>query len=230
MRVMCGSDFNLDVEQRMMETLVSLIGEAGLIYNPPGELGDYPGGTADCFQNGRMMLDMMAWHQRDHDPAWLGRLQGMAEGLDEMAIHRDDRAYYPNECGWSREAGWKLTRRGGEAYFPYSPPEEPSREQQGVEGTVKGHMGYVARALARWYAKSGDEKALELARRVVNFMLKPGMWEPGQPTDLVGPEHGIFGGHFHFLSRSAANMGVAVNPGAMQLTLMLCLVHSTASA
>ncbi|MHB0879022.1 MAG: glycoside hydrolase family protein [Anaerolineae bacterium] len=193
MRVMCGSDQNLDVERAMMEAMLSLIGDDGLQYAPADDdwAGAYPLG------NGRMMLAMSYWHQRDHDAAWLPRIAGIAAGLSKIALYRGDYAYYPLESSYRADGDWHFTTRDGQAYFDYHAPDEPARDQQGIEGGVRESVGNPLRGLVRWYETSGDAGALELAGKLVRYMLKPGFWEAGRVIDLVGPEHAEFIGHFH---------------------------------
>ena len=193
MRVMCGSQWNTDIERSMMEAQLSLVGEDGLHYNPPEDdwAGAYP------LLNGRLMLAMSYWHQRDRDSAWLRMVERTAERLRAIAIYRGDYAYYPPEAGYTAEGGWRFTTRKGKAFFDYHPPDEPARDQQGIEGGIKENEGNPVRALVRWYEMSGDEKALGLAGKLVTFMMKPAFWEPGRVIDLSGPEHAEFIGHFH---------------------------------
>ncbi|MHB1296755.1 MAG: glycoside hydrolase family protein [Anaerolineae bacterium] len=193
MRAMCGSDLNLGAEQGLMESLLARIRSDGLLYSP--ETDDWAGAYA--FTNARTILAMMAWHQRDGDPAWLKRIEQLSQGIERIVIERDDYAYYPPECGYSAEKGWTFTKRPGTAYYRYTPPDEPTRDQQGIEGTVKGEQGSQIRCLARWYAQSGDKRALEVAGKLTRFVLKPDFWEPGYPPALVGPEHARYEGHVH---------------------------------
>jgi hypothetical protein len=53
------------------------------------------------------------------------------------------------------------------------------------------------RALVARYRLDRDPAALDVARRVVRFMLKPGMWEDAGAEGYAGNEHGVFAGHFH---------------------------------
>jgi hypothetical protein len=50
------------------------------------------------------------------------------------------------------------------------------------------------RALSRWYAMTGDQKALDLATKLVNFLLHPRWWGVAsgapEPEAVVGHEHG----------------------------------------
>ena len=71
---MSGSKLNLDIEQKMMDAMVGMIGEDGLYWVPPASSHDAepwrPVGKADtcAFGDGRMMLAMIAWYERSKDP------------------------------------------------------------------------------------------------------------------------------------------------------------------
>jgi hypothetical protein len=145
------------------------------------------------------MLTMAAWHERDGNAAWPELIREMGHGLDEIAIRRHDYAYYPLESGYSTRGEWTFTRRGAGRceFFPYTPPEEPAREQAGHEGTVKFDMAVPIRGLVKCYHLTGDERALDVARRLANFCLLPTMWQDGWEYGICGHEHGIWAGHFH---------------------------------
>ena len=164
MRQMCGDELNLDVEKAMMQAFLDRIGEHGLLYYPSIS-PDQPPDTAYALGCARMILAMAAWYDRDGDSVWLDLMRDMAHGLGRMAIRRWHYAYFPLESGYSPEGTWVFTQRGGgrAEHFPYTPPDEPAREQQGHEGTVKFEAGTAARALVRAYELTGDDQSLELA-------------------------------------------------------------------
>ena len=58
-------------------------------------------------------------------------------------------------------------------------------------------IGLPLRAFSRWYAVSGDKKALDMAHRLAAFMLKPTMWTARGEEMSVSAEHGRWKGHFH---------------------------------
>ena len=198
MREMCGDRLNLDVEQAMMEALVGRIGAHGLLYYPPISPCNPPN-TALAMACARFILAMAAWHDRDGDPAWLDLITEMAHGLDRMAIRHYDYAFYPSESGFSPEGQWAFRQSDdeGPTYFPYTPPDEPAREQQGKEGSIKSDMGNVLRGLMRAYGLTGDEQTLDLARQLAAYCLLPTMWEDGWQWGILGHEHGLWAGHFH---------------------------------
>ena len=197
LRAMTDDDRDLAVEQAMMNSLLERIGPDGLLYHPPAS-PDIPPGTAYPANCARMILAMDAWHERDGDPAWIDRIRAMATGLAGVAISRNHCAYYPPESGWAGGT-WSFTQRGAgrTEFYPYSPPDEPSRDQQGHEGAVKLDNALPIRGLVRACVLTGDEALLEAARRVAAFCLLPGMWEQEPGWGISGHEHGLFAGHFH---------------------------------
>ena len=220
MRAMCGDELNLHVEQAMMQSLVDRIGPRGLLYHPPTS-PDHPPDAASPFACGRMMLTMAAWHERDGDPAWRDLIREMGHGLDEIVIRRYDYAYYPLESGYSARGEWTFTRRGAgrRDFFPYTPPEEPAREQAGHEGTVKFDMAVPIRGLVKSCQLTGDERALDVARRLAAFCLLPTMWQDGWENGITGHEHGLWAGHFHgnvMALRGLLDLAVATGDGKLK--------------
>jgi len=208
MRVMSGSDKNLDIENGMIKSMVSNISEDGLYYakakkerpwhegvghvyrTPDGQVVRVGEDFANVYGNSRMMLAMMAWYQKEQDAAWKSRISNMADKMIEIAQKKEDYAYYPDagigEAFSYPKSGWTNT-------------DEPQTERMGAEGSMfMYHCGPI-RAMSRWYAMSGDERALEFAGKLVNFVLKPKFWGVlgPEPNQVVGAERGHFIGHHH---------------------------------
>lgn len=201
MRAMCGDDVNLDVERAMMESLVSLIDEDGLLYtlpNTPARRGGVADGReyaetdeahTSPYGNARMMQAMLFWHQRDGDPAWLPRVQRMADGLRKVTVFKDNYAYYPDggaafDFSYLKESGYRNT-------------SEPSTSSEGFEGAPLFYNSNQISALSLWYKTSGDERALDLAARITRFVRQPRFWHEGDSPDIIGRERGHWQGHFH---------------------------------
>jgi hypothetical protein len=113
----------------------------------------------------------------------------MAHGIADMAIDKGDYAYYPDGRigeAFSRPAsGWRDTT-------------EPTVEKMGAEGSMIMYHGGQIRALSRWHAMSGDRRSIEMARKLVRFVLERKFWGvEGEQATLRGAEHGHFHGHFH---------------------------------
>jgi len=195
LRTMCGSDENIDVERNIMKALLSEVAADGVMYYPFGG-HSAPEGTAYPVVNGLMALAVKAWHERDGNPAWDEHFRSLCRGLKKMAIRVEDRAYYPPESGFRSDGTWHWNTRG-EAKIPYTPPEEPHLDWQGLEGAVKWEHSHGLRALVKDYVDHDDRDSLELARALTRFCLKETLWEDTSKLKFPGFEHGFFAGHFH---------------------------------
>jgi len=204
MRVMSGSDQNLDVERKMMEAILALTdSEDGLFYLPVEDMKMKPWDRRAFYPiarepitsplgNARQILAMAAWYQRDRDRVWLERMHKTARGLGKCAVYKDDYAFYP---------------LGGEGmefsylkYSGYKDASEPKGEHEGgiAEGSVLCFQGHQIRALSRWYLMSGDKQALDLAGRLSRFVMKPQFWGAQADSNwIVGPERAHYDGHQH---------------------------------
>jgi hypothetical protein len=184
MRVMSGSKLNLDIEQKMMDAMVGMIGEDGLYWVPPASSHEAepwrPVGRADtcAFGDGRMMLAMIAWYERSKDPIWLERIRKMGQGLSKTAVHKDGYAFFPCMGGSGSMAEENILKS--------------------YDGPVC--QGQPIRALARYYEISGDQEALAFARELVNFSIKSQLWSPRDQKEfkwVESSEHGHFQGQPH---------------------------------
>ena len=85
--------------------------------------------------------------------------------------------------------GWREARKSDHG------PLEPERVEMQVNGNV-------LRALSQWYAQSGDENTKQLAGKLSQFMLKPGLWgnNGNGPTMVDAYEHAKWYSHFHWFT------------------------------
>ena len=111
----------------------------------------------------------------------------MVDGLVQIAVYRDDYAYYPDGgfaevCSYPR-SGWLNT-------------DEPQSEYDCAEGSITCYYADLMRALPNWYRESGDEQALDLAGRLGRFSMKPRFWGGNpEPVMVAGNELGHFNHH-----------------------------------
>jgi len=246
MRIMCGSDVHADVEAAHRSELMSrLCLEDGLYYNVvredrPWSLGYNPafdgnlGG--DDLSNvgacGRMLRALVTWREREGDPGLDPHIRALVRGLSNVAVCRDDYAFYPMGVGepFSRpRAGWPDA-------------EEPVSETEGGEGSVVAYHGNQIQGLMRWYALSGDAQALALAGKLARFCVLPRFWggivdlegsgahlvghvAPGRsdPPGVAGAEQGHWYTHFH--ARAIALRGVLEYARATQDARMMEFVR-----
>lgn len=209
MRIMTGSDLNLDAEQGLMDGVVEDIAEDGLFYSRRTDRRPWHEGLFHVFKDGdtvrlinedfanpygnaRLMLAMRAWYQRDHNPKWLKLMGGIAQGLTKIAIHRDDYAYFPEsrvaEAFSYPKSGWKNT-------------DEPASQYAGKQGdtgdsNIFMYHGSQIWALSLLYRLNNDPEVIKFAREIVNFVLKPKFWGvEGEPEFLDGVRNAHWTGH-----------------------------------
>ena len=203
LRLMSGSEQNLEREAKMIGMMVSHLGEDdGLYWVLPSP--DKPWLGPEEYKpyvyvhgQARMMRAMLAWYQYTGEPAWKRRIDKMVEGMNQIVEHKGDYAYFPIR-GWmdgeyfrscySKNRGWKDR-------------SEPATEKAGEEGSLFNHQGHTPGVLANWYLLSGNTRAIQLAGKLVRFLTKPKFWElPGTNDPLVfgySAENAHWSGHFH---------------------------------
>jgi hypothetical protein len=201
LRNMTGSTHHADIEGGMIHSILANTAEDGLIYDRvdprrPWNVGvgygkkswneDY----ANIAGNGRLACGMDWYHQLTGDPVWLKAMERACVRIAELAVHKDNFAYYPNVgCGndfsWPRTSGWVHT-------------DEPQGPQEGGEGVSAFYLALPIRGMVRWYKRSGDERMLDTSRRLARFVMKPKFWGGAVELDpSYGPARAHWWGHFH---------------------------------
>jgi hypothetical protein len=196
MRVMSGSNLRADYDRKMLEYVTRNIDDQGFLWlkKREGARGDAAAEEDQCWPvvQGRLIVALLDWHKYDGDPNWVKIVDDLSRGLAKIALRNDDRVWYHTAY---RRTGWlpdetpsaSITGAAGQHMTDSEPPKE-----------IFFNIGLPLRAFSRWYAESGDRKALETAQGLARFMLKPAMWgtEEG-PTMAVAAEHAFWAGHFH---------------------------------
>jgi hypothetical protein len=178
-RTACGSTENEEVDRTWMAgPVLKAIGPDGLVYIP---LGDRPWGRTNIFMpqqraflpNGssvpledpsvsqiasaytcqRVISAMTIYYSRDENPMWKATIEKMIRRLSQLAIHRDDYAYYPD--GMLQPNG---------TYGSYA--EMPT----GVKSIEWGGNGRLIQSLSQFYLVTGHEPALELAAKLTRYL------------------------------------------------------------
>jgi hypothetical protein len=198
-RLMTGSTQNLDYEAKMLDMMVSMLGEDGLQWNS-ADLAEKPWMKIPepfiyVHGQGRMMRAMIAWYQYTGDPVWKQRIDRMVIGMDKIVVHKDDYAYIPILGFYEGEYLQSCYTRNG-----WKDTAEPLNEKAGEEGSLFNQQGHIPGALANWYMLTGNEQALRLSGQLVRFYTKPKFWadwKGGEYPKVEGAEHAHWQGHFH---------------------------------
>ena len=193
MRVMSGSTQNADVDDKMLDALLRDIESDGLwwlkVEGRPWRTDTFKVDQSWPVAHARLMVALLDRYDNDHDDKWLKIVDRMASGMADIALRKDDRAWY--RTAYTR-SGWK------EHPDSFSNTQENSRTIEEPDEENFYNIGLPLRAFSRWYAISGDKKALEMADRLARFLMKRSMWGNGEgPTMVDGPEHAHWKDHFH---------------------------------
>jgi len=207
LRVMSGSKHNQDYDAKMLEACTRGVEDDGLWWlatkDRPWRLNstNQPGGTEGgrdivCVQaQSRLMVALMdCWSKYDRDSKWLDLTGRMSDGLAKIAMQNDDLAWYHYIY---HRTGWPGNQ---------DPNGNPDPTGAGGGGFIYTD-GHPLRAFSRWYAVSGDKKALDMAQRLTRFLLRPEVWGNGEgPTTVDAAAHGLWKGHYHSHSMGMAGL------------------------
>lgn len=210
LRLMSGSDQDQNIEAGFMDAMIRNMSDDGLIYDRaiasrPWNVGvsyglpDWDEDYANMAGNGRGLVGLIFQYQKTQDDTYKKLAKKMTERMFELAIVRDDIAYYPNpglgnDFSYPRHSGWKTT-------------EPPQRSNEGFEGATLFYLLQPVRGFTRYCQLTGDERFLELSGKFAHLALQSKFW--GADNDMnqtAGAERGHFKGHFH--GRLAAIRGL----------------------
>jgi hypothetical protein len=178
-RTACGSTENAEVDHTWMANWVLKgLGPDGLLYVPmggrpwgrmsvlmPGQQAFRPDGTGvavddpsisqigSAYTCQRVIPPMTLYYMRDQNPMWKAAIEKMIERLNELAIRRDDYAFWPSGV---------LTPNGSYG----SHREMPT----GISCIEWGGNGRIIQALAQYYRVTGYEPAIQLADRITKYI------------------------------------------------------------
>ena len=201
LRCMSGSSEHRAEEEGLLQTVLKNISDDGLIYDQkrpdrPWNVGVGYGRKSwdedySCLAgDGRLLCAMDFYAQLTGDDLFPRQMKRTAERMLELAVTRGDFAYYPNVgCGndfsYPRHSGWTHT-------------DEPASAQEGSEGATTFYLSQPVRGLVRWYQRSGDQRFLDMSRKMVNFVTQPKYWGGVvEQEQAFGASRGHFWGHFH---------------------------------
>ncbi|HEY0866881.1 MAG TPA: hypothetical protein VGE01_05870, partial [Fimbriimonas sp.] len=176
-RDMTGDTHGAEVEAGYRRLLLeSLDPKDGLAYRPANA---WSVREAEMFDQTRALTALVTWYMKDRDPGIRRRIDDMVRGLWSIGVHI-------------------VKRRPGYAYcyYPY-----PAWLGDGWNPAVPGEPaafggGSHILPLVKAYEATGNEQALELAKRFVHYMVdestifhRDGSWWPD--------EMHLVAGHFH---------------------------------
>lgn len=168
LRLMCGSEKGLEIDQAWARNLLQSMGPDGLYYTPLSAVaGNLPKGDEepvfDGSISGRVLGSLTVNYRVTGDEIWNETARRYVDRMRELAITVNGNAFFPK--------------------FRYRPNEKISREetQDAIDRMWDQTTGETARniclaqtwiivGLAQYYSASGYEPARELAQGLVNYM------------------------------------------------------------
>ena len=207
MRIMSGSEQNIEMDAKSLAGMASCLEDDGIWYakvarEDGGKAVDAPD-HAPLMAQARVMRTLMIQHELDGEGRWLEMVRSMVEGLQRVACYREDYAYYPvTVLGGTLcmpRSGWPDTDepQGLSLNELYTGPGATRRWHRSATHTLFA-FGAIVRTLCQWHKMTGDGKALEFAGKLVRFMLKERNWKPeAKPKAVVAADHAQFEGHMH---------------------------------
>src|SRR5205807_3198724 len=104
---------------------------------------------ASAYTCQRVISAMTIYYLRDQNPMWKAAIQKMIQRLSQLAVYRDDYAYYPDGM---------LQPNGIYGSYTVMPT--------GVESIEWGGNGRLIQSLAQFYLATGYEPAMQLAAKL----------------------------------------------------------------
>jgi len=179
LRVASGSTQELQVDQVWQDLALRSLGPDGLFYVPlqgrpwawvsrcwaegaaraDGTLGLLPDTgiqqITHPYLNGRMLGTLLVYWLRDGNPVWLRAIQRMVDRLIELAVYRDDFAYYP-----------ALVYEPGARYDTEAPSARMPVHIMGGEINAR-----LPESLGRVWRLTGYEPARILGERIARYVM-----------------------------------------------------------
>ena len=179
MRLASGSDLNSQVDPVWMATALRMIGPDGLVYWPSFPWAKTPPFAGPCPEAshyamtlvaGRIISAMTVYMLRDPEGPWRQQIERVVPALNELAIHQDDFAYFPQG-----------------AFVPGGPRPRRAEIPRGIWSSL---AGWTTQGLAHFGRVAGYEPALELAGRLSRYVAYHGQYY-GQQGEFL-PDHAGF--------------------------------------
>lgn len=177
LRIMSGSTLSQDMDRSFMQSHLRLTADDGVIYTPPS-LAHNPNQPAPFVEpyglveaEGRSILTMCMWYQRDQNPFWRKLVEKKIKRLSELAVEEDDFVYFTTSTPLDTDLDVRI-------WFTACDTAETLRDPSGGRGwfndLIRAHEinFQCSRSLCVYYKLTGYEPALDLASKIIRGVLK----------------------------------------------------------
>ena len=204
MRLASGCLEEMELDEKSCQGMMSFVEDDNLMWSIIKEVRDdkLVDGLDFCsIDNGARALTSLAGkYMLTGDAVLLDQIRRLTRGFADAAVYKEDYAYYPD----SMLGGSISIARGGHTHMrePEGVNMNESRSFHESSSIVHFTYGSLVQGLCQGYRVTRDESALELAGKLVRFMMKERFWKPeAAPVGVVTSDHGQFEGHIHAVCR-----------------------------
>lgn len=203
-RHMTGSTFNVDIDEKLKNLMLSFVGDKGLYWIPKTpyiEKGlPVPGRPAppiaDFWSQKSCLIALLTWYQETRDIRLKQLIDDLIKGLWDIAVKKDEYCYYPPPVDRPRKNLDELL---------YKPSGWETQEEPVGTGAMCV-SSFVVRPIVQYLeAGNQNEIALRLCEGLSNYVV--------YRSNDFGKD-GSFQGHFHSRAATAASVlkyGLYVN-------------------
>jgi hypothetical protein len=188
LRVMTGSTYKIDMDDKAILSFVRVTGKDGLCYYPVENrpwafFEDFTRSVGkpycDIFAEGRQLLAYASWYQHDRNPLWRTLAERKVRRLMEMTLKKDDTYYFRLSRGytpWDDPINGPIVPIGDHSLY---------ESKKGMVGTPAAYItGFFPMAGGIWYRLTQDELFRDFSRGQAQYLYRYG--------ELLDPRTGKF--------------------------------------
>ena len=174
LRVMTGSTYNIDMDEKAMMSFVRVTGEDGLCYYPvenrPWAFFDDFTKTigkpySDIFAEGRQLLAYASWYQHDRNPLWVRLAEKKTHRLLEMTLKKNETFYFRLLRGFTP---WDDPKKG--EVVPVGDHNVYERGKGMVGTPASCIVGWIPQAGGIWYRLTQEESFRKLSEGLAKYL------------------------------------------------------------
>ncbi len=174
LRVMTGSTYNIDMDEKIIMSFVRVTGKDGLCYYPVENrpwafFDDYTKTIgkpySDIFAEGRQLLAYASWYQHDRNPLWKELAERKVRRLLDMTLQKNETFYFRLSRGYTP---WDDPKKG--EVIPVGDHNVYERGK-GMTGTPAACIvGWIPQAGGIWYRLTKEDCFQDLSKGLAQYL------------------------------------------------------------
>jgi hypothetical protein len=188
LRIMTGSTYNIDMDDKAMMSFVRVTGKDGLCYYPVENrpwafFDDYTKTIgepySDIFAEGRQLLAYASWYEHDKNPLWKKLAEKKTRRLLEMTLKKNGTFYFRLLRGYTP---WDDPKKG--EVVPVG-DHNVYDKSKGMVGTPAACIvGWIPQAGGIWYRLTKEECFRKLSEGLAEYLYRYG--------EMIDPNTGAY--------------------------------------